>query len=741
MPLSRETRRSRAVHFAFASTLSLTAASLGAGACSGGSSTVSRGAPVPDPLGATDGAVGTTGDDDGGPTTPVVPFEVDTPYTYVAKAKNILVGLPPTDDEMKTVVGAADPKSALQTLMKSWMTQVDPNDPEGRTYYVEKMLAFFMQATQQTQISITDFTDQSYPAVLDSNNKNAQLLVQNAIESFARTMITELVTGSQPTTQVATTTSFEMTTALMETYGWIDEWQVNDDGSTTDAFSKAFPEQQLTVGSAPVAIADSVDATNPATFMHFTDPDVAAGGAYSQVKNLGAGCATDPIVYNADGLNIQGHKVGTVTCSMFGGTAAAAIIGNASSGGASDFSDWRMVTIRAPKAGEATTAFYDLPTLRTAKTLVLNLPRTGFFTTPAFFANWQTNTSNTMRVTMNQTLIVALGAMYDGADSTATPPGDGGMPPGFDPAHDQGACFSCHRLLDPGRSLLASTYSWNYHAQDTAAYSEVPGVFAFQGVTAYPTTVFDLAKTLTTHPLFAQAWVQKLCYYANSQACETSDPEFQRIVSEFTNDSYSWNDLVVDILSSPLTTNAVATQTTTDKGAVVAVSRLGHFCAALNFRLGFSDVCGLLPTTVPLSKPIVEVAGGLPSDGYGRGSPAPVLPNVPSLFYRAGTENICEAVAQLVIDPSTSIPNVKTWSSASAASVAQAEQDFVQTLMAIVPSDPRYAPALALLQAHYTAALAAVDPVSDASDFKPTAALQSVFVAACLAPSAVAIGM
>ena len=735
----------------FVSSLTVSAA-LAAAACSDGGSTPSYGAPVP--LGST-GPAPTAGMDGGPVTTPPgdggktpIPFVADNPYTYVAKVKNVLIGLPPTDDEMKSVVAAADPKSELQALIKTWMNLVDPNDPEGSTYYVEKMRAFFMQATQQTQISITDFTDQSNPAVLDIN-QNAKLLVQNSIESFARTMIAELVQGGQPTTNVATTTTFQLTTALAEMYAWLDTYQVNDDGTVNDGFVRAYPDATLTAESAQVALADSVNPANAATFLHFTDPDVVAGGPYSQARNLPAGCAIDPMPIPTSALaihhllygGIRSHKMGGVVCPQFGGTLSATVIGNPASGGAKDFSDWHSVTIRQPKAGEKTTAFFDIPALRTASTMVLDLPRAGFFTTPAFFANWQTNTSNTMRVTMNQTLIVALGAMYDGADSTATPLGDAGVAPGLDSMHDQGVCFTCHRLLDPGRSLLASTYSWNYHAQDTAALAAQPGIFAFQGVTAYPSTVYDLAKTLSTHPLFAQAWVQKLCYYANSQACETTDPEFTRVVGDFASASYSWNDLVVDILSSPLTTNAVATQTTTDQGAVVAVSRLGHFCAALDFRLGFADICGLLPTTTPPAKAIVSVAGGLPSDGYGRGATAPVLPNAPSLFFRAGTENICEAVAQLVIDPKTTLPGAKSWSSSSPSSVSAAETDFVQLLMGIVPSDPRYGQALSLIQAQYTAALAATDPLTDASDFTPTSALQSAFVAACLAPSAVTIGL
>jgi hypothetical protein len=543
-----------------------------------------------------------------------------------------------------------------------------------------------------------------------------------------------------------------MTTALMEMYAFLDVWQVNDSGSVVDLFAKSHVGQKLTVGSAVVPLSQTVDPSN-ANFMHWTDPDVLAGGAYSIAMSKSpsdTGCATDPIVYAATGRNlhylmfggIDGHVAGTSTCQQFGGTKSGPQIGNASNGGVSDFSDWRMVTISQPPSGGATTDFYNLPALRQANSLVLNLPRVGFFTTPAFFSNWQTNSSNTMRVTMNQALIVALGAMFDGLDPTTPKVDATNLPPGLDEAHSApgSACYGCHRLLDPSRSILSSTYSWNYHDQDDGGLSSLKGEFAFQGVIAYPNTVFDLANILATHPLFAQGWVQKLCYYANSQACDTTDPEFVRIVKDFQTNSYSWNGLVLDILSSPLTTNAKPTQTTSENGVTVAVSRRDHLCAALNFRLGFNDICGLLPTTVPVSPTIVQIVGGLPSDGYGRGAVAPVLPNMPSLFYRSGTENICEAVSQLIIDVQATkqIPNVMQWSSAD---YAQAITDFVGTVMALVPSDPLYSQAVSLLTAHYNTALTAVDPATNKADFSPTDALRSTFVAACIAPSAVSVGL
>jgi hypothetical protein len=390
-----------------------------------------------------------------------------------------------------------------------------------------------------------------------------------------------------------------------------------------------------------------------------------------------------------------------------------------------------MVTIRQPKPGEAVTNFYDLPALRTASELVLSIPRAGFYSTPAFFANWQTNISNQMRVTMNQTLIVALGAQVDGNDATKTP---GSPPPGIDLAHaGRPDCYACHQTLDPLRSIFAATYSWNYHNQADPALAAQKGMFSFQGVVQPVGSMADMGAALATHPLFAQSWAQKLCTYVNSAACLTTDPEFQRIVTAFRDANLSWNTLVTELLSSPLTTNAAVTDTTSRNGVVVAVSRRDHLCAALNNRLGLKDICGLdAVTKKQLQATVPQIVSGLPSDGYGRGATLPVLPNRPTLFYRAGTENMCAAIAATVIDVGAAkqTPGTKYWSSAQPdAAIA----DFVATVMALVSSDARAAPAGELLKTHFTSAMAQGSTASDA--------LKSTFVVACLAPSAVSIGL
>ena len=635
------------------------------------------------------------------------------PEVYVAKVKNLLVGLPPTDAEIAAVT--ADP-TQLKGLIDGWMKL-----PQ----YTAKMKVFFELAFQQTQVSIVDFADQTFPKATDINGSTSPLLVANAVESFARTVLALVAQGS-PLTEAMTTQTFMMTPALMELYAFLDVWQVDDAGNVVDRFKQAHPTTTITVGASagPIPIAETLDPTSP-SYMHWYDPDVANAVA------TGTGCGGDPIVYPASGAtlhfllqgSLDGRKNATGgTCAPMGGSASAPQLT------ASDYSTWKMVTIRPPKAGEAPTAFYDLPTLRSANELVLTIPRVGFFSTPAFFANWQTNTSNVMRVTTNQALIVATGASVDGTDTT-TP----ATTPGLDAAHAAPgtACFQCHQLLDPTRSILAANYSWNYHAQNEATYSAQPGLFAFEGVVKPVASVADFGATLASHPLFAQAWVQKLAYYANSAPCDPADPEFQRIVGVFVGSGYSWSALVRELLSSPLTTYAAPTETAAAKGQVVAVARRDHLCAALNDRLGFADLCGLdVMTKAAALTTIPEIVSGLPSDGYGRGSVAPVLPNEPTLFYRAGTENICGAVAALVVDPAKSIAGARQWSSAqSTAAIA----DFVAVVMGLTASDPRAAAATSVLGAHFTAAVK--------GGATPTDALRSTFIAACLAPSAVSIGL
>jgi hypothetical protein len=640
------------------------------------------------------------------------PFQADPASVYVAKVKNILVGLPPTDEEVDSV--EADP-TQLGGLVDGWMKL-----PQ----YDQKMLRFFELAFQQTQVTTTDFSDQAYPQQIGINASTSPMLTQNAQESFARTMLQLLAQGA-PLTTGMTTQQIMMTTAMKELYAFLDVHEVDDNGTVTDRFHQAYPATTITVEAAqgPIAVEQSVDPTSP-NFMHWYDPDVATAG--SQIP----GCQMDPITYPSSAASLHyllygslDNRKGTsgMACGVLAGTAKASQLQ------AGDFTDWTMVTIRPPNSGETVTPFWNLPALRSASELVLRIPRTGFFSTPAFFANWQTNTSNQARVTTHQALIVATGSSVDGTDMTVAP----GVP-GLDATHaNQVACYTCHEILDPTRSIFSATYSWNYHNQLDPTWTQQPGIFAFRGVVQPVHSMTDFGNTLASHPLFASGWTQKLCYYVNSAPCAPAD--LQQLAGAFQSSGYAWNALVKALVTSPVTTNTMQTATTEASGEVIAVSRRDHLCAALDARLGFADLCGLQATTAKaLQQPIPEIVSGLPSDAYGRGAPVPILPTQPTLFFRAATENICSAIATQVIDPTTAAPaGAKQWSGTQPdAAIA----DFVSVVMGLTPMDARSAGATALLESHFASAMK--EP-----NVSATVALQSTFVVACLAPSAVSIGM
>lgn len=640
------------------------------------------------------------------------PFVGDPPSVYVAKVKSILVGLPPTDAEIAKVT--ADP-DALPALIDGWMAL-----PE----YQRKMMVFFELAFQQTQITGANFVDIAPPNGL-GNSKSVPLLVQNARESFARTVL-ELNRRGMALTDAFKTKQLMMTPALMLLYGFLDVRQAANDGKVTDAFAKANPGLQITLDSTgPIALADSMQVGGP-KYMHFYNPEILTqvypDPACNGIPSISFAASSVSLLDVLFG-SIPAHKVGTTPCPIRGGTGQNAQLAP------EDFTTWKLVTIRPPVGAEKPTAFYDLRPLRTGTELVAGTPRVGFFSTPAFFANWPTNSSNQMRVTLNQALIVATGAQVDGTDGT-TP----GMTPGLDPEHDAPgtSCYGCHQLLDPTRSVLSATYSWFYSRQTDPLLTAQPGMFAFQHVIAPMSNVDDFARILADHPLVEQAWVQKLCYYVNSAPCDPDDPEMQRIVTAFSN-GRQWNALVRDLLSSPITTNTAATKTYEKNHEVIAVARRDHLCAQLDHRLGFVDICQLDATSQTGPKSVIsQIVSGMPSDGYGRGGVIPVLPNEPTLFYRGGLENICAQVAVQVIDakPNPKQPGAKAWASTQAAT---AIPEFVALVMGLTTSDERTAPSTAALAAHFEAA--------KTSGATPTDALRSTFVAACLSPSFIGIGM
>ena len=305
----------------------------------------------------------------------------------------------------------------------------------------------------------------------------------------------------------------------------------------------------------------------------------------------------------------------------------------------------------------------------------MRTPRVGFFSTPAFFANWPTNNSNQHRDTMNQALIVGVGRSINPVDrGTSTVLDNGKDGQHSDPTSP---CYSCHQTMDPMRNVFRQSYTYSYHAQHDPAQVFSTAAFDYLGQKAPLTSFDDFASALVNHPLYATAWTQKLCYYANSSACSEDDPEFVRVVKAFADSSYDFHKLVLELFSSPLVTGQDTTKTWRDVGETVSIARQDHFCAALTNRLGLATS---LCTGITDKTTATAVANNVPLDGYLRGAEAPALSTAPTPFYRGATESLCAYAAGLTID--------KTNSRYDSTKKDAAITDFVANIMGITSADP-----------------------------------------------------
>src|SRR6266851_1390307 len=389
-------------------------------------------------------------------------IEPVTAAASLTKVKGLLTGLPPTDAEVQAV--QTDPR-ALRGLVEQWIST-----PQ----HTVKMLAFFSNAFQQSQAVSADFSDQLGAA---QGRLDARLLA-NLRESFARTAL-QLTQDGQPFTSTLTTRQFMLTPRLMMLYAYLDAIQVSDSGGSVDLFAKANPgfSFTLTAKAGQIPLSDTLDPNSP-NYMIFYAPQL-AGATYDAL------CPQDPIVYNG------GTGQSSVSVSLYmvmQGTPQSFNVPLATGKSHScrpppfpaawqpltvaDTQNWHMVEIVQANPGQGTSSVLDLTNFRTGGNLLLRTPRVGFFTTPSFLAEWNTNSSNQARVTANQTLIVALGHGISPQNATLPP-----STTSVDHAHaPQGtACYACHQSLDPLRQFFRQQSSYYFHPQTSQTQTALPG--------------------------------------------------------------------------------------------------------------------------------------------------------------------------------------------------------------------------------------------------------------------------
>ena len=593
---------------------------------------------------------------------PPLEYEPVSALSYVSKVKTLLVGSSASTEEVASV--EANPE-ALRDLVGTWLAA-----PEFET----KLSDFLRVALQQ---KLTGSLDAQFSR-LRGNKLGA--MRQNLQESFVRTA-SAIVEAGRPFSEILTTRHWAATTATLSALAYLERTQTELRNEKHTVFRD--PGEGLP--TPPVSLAYSV------------------ANHVWHLPTLPANCEVGEI--NADLLFEM--LLGFVQCK---GMNAGQYRFDDTQLTEADFNDWRFVDLEPTKAAKAVPIFYDLDALRGLTKISLRQPRMGFFTSPAFLANWETNEDNQFRVTTSQALIVALGEQFSPADAT-TPVRLDGL--AAEHAAPGTTCYGCHQFLDPMREYFAQSFSFSYQRPEKP--STITPSFAFQGYVHDGGAIEDFAQTLADHPGFARGWTQKLCYWANSQACSESDPEFQRVAKAFADSKFDFKTLLVELLSSPLVTGAAYADSFKKNTPFVSITRKQHLCQALSTRLGVEDACGVA----------ASFAGLVPEDDFSRGAAEPVQTAVTGLFHYAAAEKLCSRLATKLVGTGATMTFPP--------SAPDAALDvFVEKLMGLGAGHPRHDSVRQSLGEHFATAKASSNALT---------ALRSAFVVACVSPEVQAVGL
>lgn len=584
-------------------------------------------------------------------------FQPALPETYAAMAKTLLTSQPLTASEMGGL--AANP-DILRTYVEGWV----------ETAEFENSLADFFENVLQSKMERAQLSLYFGTAGNRIVRANGVGLVDNVTESVVHTAI-DIVKADRPFTEILTTRRWWMNTALMTVVSFMD--------LTTADRNAAAQRHTIARGTVPT-LAQSI-ATKTWVF-----PQQPADCTITQVT----------------AFNMLGIFMGALSCSSN-------IVLDADNRilKAEDFTDWRYVDFT-----ESGTAhpWYDVIKMRAANRLTLKQPRVGFFSQPAFQANWISNKDNSYRVLVNQTMIAALDATFSAADPT-----DDLLPSQIDSEHAEPGtqCYGCHRLMDPMRGYFSSAMSVDNHYQDNAT----PAAFAFFGHKRKGGTIDTFAAELGKHPRFALAWTQKVCMFATAHRCDESDPEVQRIAKVFKDSGFKFKTLIVELFTSPLVTRAAYVQTFDTVEPFISVSRRAQLCNVLKERIGVATIC--------TNRAVLPALNQIPADTFARGEVDLVQATATSAFHMAAAERLCNAVAPIAVTTAAASRYKPT--------DANVVPTIVEAFMGLPVGHSRHDLSVTALNDHVSAARAGGATQQDA--------VRSAFVAACLSTDVLAQGM
>lgn len=656
--------------------------------------------------------------------------ELLTPHAYGTKVKALLTGLPLEDTEL-LALGSDDDGIALPTLIDSWMAM-----PESDAVLERFFRTAFQQTSGNNESLFYLIGVNAFGVAPFRNPTSARadvLLNKNFSDSFAKTAL-NLVREGRPFNEVLTTETYMMTTAMMMFLAFSDDFIVADEAGYYDQTSRTtvghFPTVRLLRDPPQPPLEEVIDPSHP-NWMTFYSSKIS--------EEISDGCGVGPVITVDTTEQVPGEwEIGRngkipfyiFDAIMFGRVEIVRRFQDpeCSSGGAgsvnepllarSDFTDWRPVSMVKPANGEEATYFYDILNMRGSNELRIHGERLGFLTHPGFLSTWLTNEDNSMRVIINQALIVALGASFDGetvSDFTSEAINQEHAAPGTE-------CYGCHQQLDPMRDFYRASFSNHYSEQLDPLREDLQASFVFGDVEASGSGIRDLADILAEHPYFPYAWAQKLCWYANAEACAEGD-ELDRVVEAFVASNLDFRVLVRELMSSPLVTGKDCISGT-DSGTSTMIARRSTFCQQLSVRLGIDDVCALgihLEDASSLQRDVARAAASIPDDAFSRAVVEPIVIAETGLFTRANREAVCDIVAQDAFEDTF-----------GAMKQSEVLDYLVAKVMALPPSDARHSAARDILLEH----------VADAMDTGETeqVALQSAMAVACMSPGASGVG-
>ncbi len=642
-----------------------------------------------------------------------------------AKAKDLLTGLALTDDELGKL---ADP-TAFAALADAWM---------GTPQFDQVMLQFFADVFQQRPFSYQDMKDYAlgFSMYAYITNNEAPKLKVALEEMFARTAL-GIVQEGRSFTEVATTTRFKLNVPLMASLLFLDTNRRFDDGGYAEQdFSvlKKFPNFRF-VGtknldlagvSTPIPFEDTINPNHP-NFTHWYDTNPNAFDPYWA-------CPDNPANYCKTGAAGVEDSFQALFGRFLDGTDQISHFSK------EDWATWKWVTIRKAAPSETPTFFLSVPAFRTTSEIVVETPRVGFFSTPAFFAHWPTNATNSFRVTTNQALIVGIGhsltdtkivpAVRESAsESEHVKPGS--------------PCYGCHQTMDPIRDMLRHDFAGTGMPRPGSAAVVGDGVFAFAGST--PVTgrgVETLGKAIAEHPDFAKSWAQKLCVWANANPCVEDDPEFLRVVEVFRASNHNFKVLLRELLTSPLSTFASRTRSSDRNGVAMHVAQRETFCQRMSLRTNRNvDLCDLHTAFGEYDTnghPQTVYTQGIPQTDYARGVTVAAVPEDPGILFQPSVTRMCAHLAEHLVDAGDEFgaEGDRFWVTSD---VPKALDEFVTLVMGVPKSDPLFAELRAPLAVHHEKALALAIELPHNTVAKQ--ALRSTFIVACSSPLAASNGL